>query len=96
MIDTLTSVILNMPHKSALYAALMGMVAEKNPQLIQEMVERVVGMGVNQVMLTEQDGFQSKLLFRFLGFLVDLHILSPPTLLQWLSQLINLHSHPFL
>mmetsp|Transcript_1968 Transcript_1968/g.3452 ORF Transcript_1968/g.3452 Transcript_1968/m.3452 type:complete len:80 (-) Transcript_1968:2315-2554(-) len=49
--ETLASVVLNLSHKSMVYASLVAMIAQSNPSLAQDIVEVVVEQGVNSMLL---------------------------------------------
>lgn len=47
-------------------------------------------MGLNQILLAQQDGFQSKNLFRWWGFLIDFKVVAPLKTLETLAALMKL------
>ena len=74
LVETLITVIENLPHKVMIYADLIACIAQENPQLAQELVNEVVKSLVKSF-INEQDSLKSLNVFRWFSALVDRRVL---------------------
>jgi hypothetical protein len=86
-LGVLRDVIENMPHKSVIYACLIAMMAMEEPEKTEIVFSRIMAGCLSESFAAKQDGFKSKNLFRWMGYLAELRVLSATTLVQFLNEL---------
>ena len=75
LIQTLITVITNLPHKVLVYSNFVAILATENAQLAGEIVDEVV-KHLSKCFVNEQCALSSRSIFRFISHLVDLRVIS--------------------
>lgn len=87
-IDTLITVITNLPHKVLVYANLVAFISIDNPNFAQEIVQEVL-KHLSTCFINEQDCFKSRQIFRWLSYLVDLRVINSQRVCQFLMSILD-------
>ena len=77
LMETLQSVLENLPHKAYLYASLMALVAKENASMASEIVSEIFSKIMKESFSESQDPFKIKNLFRWLGYMAHLGVIAP-------------------
>ena len=75
LMETLITVITNLPHKVLVYSNLVAILASENTQIAQEVVDEVV-KHLTKCFINDQNALASRSIFRFISHLVDLRVIS--------------------
>ena len=86
--QTLVSVIHNLPHKVGVYAALVALIAGDNAAMASDLVSFVTNT-LKTVFVNEQDAFKSRNVFRFLAYLVDLRVICAKSACSFLMNILD-------
>lgn len=83
------SVLANMPHKTLLYSTVIALLAMEKPEVAEVILKSIVQTQLDQALAIQQDGFKSRNLFRFLGYLTEMRVVSAAALLSLLTNLCD-------
>ena len=88
-VETLRSVIENMPHKTLIYSSLIALLATSHAPQAQSLFNQVITPCLTDSLVSAQDGFKSRNVFRWLGYLTELKVLSSSALCKLCSELMQ-------
>jgi hypothetical protein len=88
LVQTLITVITNLPHKVLVYANFVAYLAQENAQFAEEIVQEIV-KNLSTCFINEQDAFKSKSIFRFMSYLVDLRVINSQSVCQLILSLLE-------
>lgn len=84
-----STVLVNLPHKCFLYASIVALLAQKNSELAKIIVQYAISKTLGTVLLERQESLQSRSVFRFLAFLVDLGVIGAESSLNFIKEILN-------
>lgn len=88
LIETLITVITNLPHKVLVYANFVAFLATENPQFAEEIVQEIV-KHLSKCFINDQNAFASRNIFRWLSYLVDLRVVSSESVCQLMLNILE-------
>ena len=83
------SVLTNLSHKTMVYASLVGLLAAKQNQFAKELVDHILSSTLQKHFVHNQDAFASRNIFRFVGCLVDLNVISAANAKEFITSVLQ-------
>ena len=88
LIETLITVITNLPHKVLVYSNFIAILPAENAQLAQEVVTEI-DKHLSKCFINDQNALGSRSIFRFISHLVDLRVISSQSICQLILSLLE-------